>query len=328
MPIRVGSQAFTTDDNGKFMAQVSAADDASVSSGLEAIKIESINDVVRETLPGTGAEVVNAAALNGGLLAIEISSRVSLAPLCLARSVDTGGDVIWFRYTNRYGGPLDVEEQRLNRVFSPSGVPYPISRFESTDASKPDGWYGYEWPLDYFRDVVPGTDREVIRAAWELIGKKVTIEAPASEVPRCIDSLQDRGCSRYTVAMVNRLFRVATRTVRTLSDAATKAEREGRWNPNGTFRKPVFDRAAESLRAIRQLLNQLPPEMFLCTGGAPQGCRQRTYPKTELLAHYDSIFKIRLPKALRHLTKLYPGERRKFLAELQRQPDQFVTCNR
>lgn len=322
----VGSQSFTTDETGRFIAQVPADDDASLASGLKAMRVDTINDAERETLPGTGAEIADAAAANSGLISIAVSSRIRLAPLCLARSVDTGAEVLWFRYTNRYGETLDVEDSRLNQISSPSGLPYPISRFDSTEMDKPDGWLGFEWPLDYFRDILPGTDTEVIRATWRLIGGEVALDAPKADIPLCTDSLIDRGCSRLSTALTNRLFQTALMTVRTLSNAATQAKKQGIWKPRGNLRKPLYARAADSLRAMRRILNGLPREMFLCTNGAPQGCREVTYPKAELLTRYQEIFKVKLPPQLKRLAKMYPAERRKFMAELNRQPDRFVAC--
>lgn len=327
-PIRVGGSAFTSGDDGKFIAQVPPEEDASLSSGLKAIKIEEINGEQRETLPGTGSEIASIAAANGGIIQISVSSRIKAEPLCLAYSADGGQEVLWFRYTNRFGETLEVGDQRLNSILSPSGLPYPVSMFDSTDASKPDGFLGFEWALDYFKDIEPATNREIVRAVWKLLGKEVGLEQPKEEIPLCTESGGLRECIPVAPGSDSKIFEAAARTVNRLAKACEKAKKQGTWRPQGTFRIPYYKRAGTALRNIRKILNRIERERLLCQNVIPVGCLEKNYPKSQLLEQFDSILRVKLPKGLTHLVKKYPAERRYFILEMNKQPDRYVTCRR
>jgi hypothetical protein len=327
-PIQVGDSLFTSGDDGRFVAQVLPEQDASISSGLKAIKIEEINGEERETLPGSGAEIASIAVANGGVIQIAVSRRVKAEPLCLAYSADGSQEVLWFRYTNRFGETLEVADQQLNSLLSPSGLPYPVSKFESTNQDQPDGFFGFEWALDYFKDIEPVTNKEIIRAVWKLLGKEVSLEQPKEEVPLCSESGDLRGCLPLPAHSNGRIFEAASRTVNRLAKECEKAKIRGIWKPQGTFRIPYYKRAGTALRRIREILNQIDREGLLCRDLIPAGCSEQTYPKSRLLEQFDSILKVKLPKGLRHLVKRYPGERRYFIAELNKQPDRYIKCPR
>jgi hypothetical protein len=325
-PIQVGDSLFTSGDDGRFIAQVPPEKDASISSGLKAMKIEEINGEQRENLQGSGAEIASIAVANGGVIQIAVSTRVKAEPLCLAYSADGGQEVIWFRYTNRFGETLEVADQRLNSLLSPSGLPYPVSKFDSTDPSKPDGYLGFEWALDYFKDIDPTTNREIIRAVWKLLGKEVTLEQPKEEVPLCSESGDLRDCILLPPESDGKIFEAAARTVNRLAKECERAKKRGIWKPQGTFRIPYYKRAGTALRAIRKILNRIDRERLLCQNSIPAGCSERTYPKSQLLEQFDSILKVKLPTGLTQLVKKYPAERRYFMLELNKQPDRYVTC--
>ncbi len=305
-----------------------ADNDASISSGLKAIKIEAINGEQREMLQGSGAQIASIAAANGGVIEIAVSRRIKNEPLCLAYSADGGREVLWFRYTNRYGETLEVTDQNLNSILSPSGLPYPISRFDSIDASKPDGFLGFEWALDFFRDIEPTTNREIIRAVWRLLGKEVSVEQPKEEIPLCAESGELDGCSLLPRETSARIFDAAAGTVNRLAKECDKAKRLGVWKPQGTFRTPYYKRAGRALKIIRRILANLEGERLSCPNFTPAGCTEQIFPKAQLLAQFDSILKVKLPKGLARLVKRYPSERRRFIAVLNTHPDRYITCRR
>jgi hypothetical protein len=295
---------------------------------LRALKVEEINGEVRETLAGSGAELAAVAAANGGSIHIEVSSRIKPEPLCLAVSADDGREVLWFRYTNRFGETLEVGEPALNSLYSPSGAPYPIASFDSTDPSKPDGYLGFEWALDYFKDVDPATNREIIRAVWKLLGKEVAVEQPKEEVPICSESGGVLACSLLPAVKEDEIFQAAVSTVSRLARECEKAKKRGLWKPTGTFRNPYFKRAAKGLRKIREILRQIPSRRLVCPAGVPQGCAEQTFPRAQILAQYENILKIKLPKGLKQLVKLYPAERRVFMSVLSQEPERYIVCGR
>jgi hypothetical protein len=326
-PVNIGQISVSTDAEGKFQAQVPLSQDASISSGLLAIKFDKIADEEREVLPGTGEQVAAVATAKGGLIVVEASRRINPEPICLAYN-QTGAEVLWFRYTNRYGETLEVPQMGLNSLSSPSGQPYPVSEFRSSDETQPDGFYGYEWAIEFFTWFNSGTNQEMVSASWTLLGKEVMVEQPKSEVPLCPSSGELAGCTEFSEAMSSRLFEQALSTVSRLSKECDKAKKRGLWAPKGTFRNPYLKQAAKSLRAIRAQLNALPANRYLCDGAAPAGCQQRTYPKANILAEFDKILRVKLPKGLQHIMKRYPAERRKFVAEINKQPTTFYSCNR
>jgi hypothetical protein len=325
--VNIGNQTVSTDSDGRFQLLVPAADDASISSGLRAIKFESIANEAREELVGTATDVAAVASANGGEIVIEASRRINPEPICLTYS-NTGAEVLWFRYTNRFGETLQVPQVGLNSLSSPSGQPYPISDFLSTEESQPDGFYGFEWGVDFFTWLNAGTNQEMVSASWQLLGKEVSIEQPKTEVPLCPSPGEIAGCAEFSERMLSRLFEQALSTVSRLSRECDRAKKRGIWAPSGTFRNPYLRQAASSLRAIREKLNALPANRYICDNVAPAGCQLRSYPRAQILADFDRILAVKLPKGLRHITKRYPTERRAFLAELNRQPATFYACSR
>ncbi len=326
--MNVGQISVNTDGEGRFQAQVPLTQDASISSGLKAIKFEKIADEQREQLEGTGEQIAEVATAKGGLIIVEASRRVNPEPICLAYNSQTGAEVLWFRYTNRFGETLDVPQMELNSLSSPSGQPYPVSEFKSSDETQPDGLFGFEWAIEFFTWFNSGTNQEMVSASWNLLGKEVMVEQPKSEVPLCPSSGEFAGCTEFSEAMSSRLFEQALSTVTRLSKECEKAKKRGLWAPKGTFRNPYLGQAARSLRAIRERLNRLPANRYVCDGAAPAGCQLNTYPKAGILADFDRILRVKLPKGLQHLIKRYPAERRRFVAEINKQPSNFYSCSR
>jgi hypothetical protein len=316
------------DADGKISVHVPSTADASLSSGLSALKVERIGGDEKEMLSGTGAEIAQIAATNGGSITVAVSSRISIAPICLAYSQDSGKEVLWFRYTNRFGETLEVSDSGLNTLMSPSGLPYPISAFHSTDDTKPDWYLGYEWLLDYFKDVDPISNREIIRATWKLLGKEVSVAQPKEEIPLCSAGGGLSGCSRYSDTAISKIYQQALSTVVSLTKECEKAKRQGLWRPQGKFRAPFLGQSAKSLSAIKQVLTRLPTDRYLCDAYVPQGCTYVDYPYRELLGEYERIFTVKLPRGLKQIVRKYPAERRKFIAELNKQPKKLVACGR
>jgi hypothetical protein len=327
-PVQIGQAPVTTDSEGKFQAKVARNQDASLSSGLKAIKFEKIAGEEREVLEGTGEQIATVAAQQGGLIVIDASRRVQPEPLCRTFSADNGAEVLWFRYTNRFGEVLSVPQAELNTLLSPSGQPYPVSEFKSTDETQPNGFYGFEWPIEFFTWFKSDTNQEMVSAAWKLLGAEVAVEQPKEEVPLCADSFELRGCSRLSEGISNRIFDQAVSTVTEIAKESEKLKKIGLWRPKGNVRLPHHKQAGRSLSSIRKILRKLPTNRYSCTGGVPPNCSVVVFPKSRILAEYDKIMLVKLPPGLQKLVKKDPVERRKFLVELRKHPDRFVTCSR
>jgi hypothetical protein len=327
-PVDLGETSVSTDSEGKFQVQVPLNQDASISSGLKAIKFEKIAGEEREVLEGTGEQIASIAAQQGGVIVIDASRRVNPEPICRAYSTDTGAEVLWFRYTNRYGETLSVPQIELNTLMSPSGQPYPVSEFRSIDSTQPDGLYGFEWPIEFFTWFKSDTNQEMVSAAWKLLGAEVAVEQPREEVPLCLESGELKDCSRISQGITNRIFEQALSTVTEIAKESEKAKKAGQWRPKGNFRLPHHKQAARSLANIRKILRSLPTNRYSCTGSTPANCSVVVFPKAQILAEYQKIFTVKLPPGLQRLVKKYPGERRKFLVELRKHPERYVTCSR
>lgn len=326
--MQIGEIPLSTDAEGRFLAQVAPDQDAAISSGLKAIKFDKIAGEEREVLEGTGEQIAAIAAQQGGLIVVDASRRVNPEPICRAYSADTGAEMLWFRYTNRYGEVLSVPQAELNSLLSPSGQPYPVSEFKSTSEGEPDGLYGFEWSIEFFTWFKSGTNQEMVSAAWKLLGTEVAVEQPKEEIPFCASPAELLGCYQFSSQLSNRVFEQTLLTVSRLSSECDKAKKRGLWKPKGTFRNPFLGQSARSLRAIRELLRRLPRNRYICENVAPAGCSMYEYPKAELLGQFDKILRVKLPKGLERITRFYAPERRKFLAELRKQPDRFYSCDR
>lgn len=335
LPVLVGVQSVTTDQQGEFSVSRPPSEVADVASGLLAVRFDAIAGIETEVLQGTGADVAAIAQASGGSLVIDATQRVKPEPLCFLQQGDSGG-MIRFPFTNRYGSTLTVESDKLNSLTSladPSRgsdqEPYPLADFESTEADKPDGHLGFEWSVNYFLWFDSTRNSEIVSAQWKLINETVSIDQPLSEVPLCpLPILLDR-CSTYTRQISNKLYEQMFSSVTELTRQADRAAKRGKWrNRKGKFRTPFFRRAATSLRITREVLNRLGNPAYICPAGAPQGCSTIRFPKVEVLGQFDSILKVKLPKELRFLYRVLGSERIKFLRSLKEQPDSIVVCQR
>jgi hypothetical protein len=325
VPINFGSVVATSDSNGLLQVTIPRQSVADVSSNILAIKVESIAGTPVETLSGTAAEIEQIASSQGGVLDIVTSRRVNPEQLCRVYDSDLGAEAIRFPFTNRYGEALAVSSQGLNSIESVSGVPYPIASFGSTDSAKPNGYLGFTWAIDYFKWFDPARNQEVISASWMLLGKRVSIDAPQSEIPICSQAGEFGGCVGFNDTLTNRIYEQALSSVTRLGNQAIALKAKGVWRPVGRVRTPYYNSAARSLRNIRALL-RLPNDRYVCADVVPQGCRTIVFPKTQLQSEFDKIFKVKLPSGLRSLVRLVPSERKKFQAELKKLPNSYVTC--
>lgn len=325
VPINFGAVVATSDQNGFIQVSIPSQVSADVSSNLLAIKVESIAGTPVETLPGNAATIAQIASAQGGVLDIVTSRRVEAEQLCRLYDTDLGVEAIRFPFTNRYSEALSVASQGLNSIESVSGVPYPIASFGSTDTTRPNGYLGFTWPLDYFKWFDPERGQEVVSATWTLLGKSVSLDAPANEIPICSQAGDFGGCTAFNDTLSNRIYEQALSSVTRLSNQALSLKAKGIWKPAGRVRTPYYTTAARSLRNIRALL-RLPSSRYVCAEVVPQGCRVITFPKTQLQSEFDKIFKVKMPAALRSLVRLVPTERKKFQAELKKLPASYVTC--
>jgi len=335
-PVKIGSHVLITDPQGAFSLEVLAQERADISSGLLAIGFDTIAGIPGETLSGTGAEIAAIAAASGGTIIIEATQRVKPEDLCYIRDANTGAGSIRFPFTNRYGVTLSVESDKLNSLTSvadpskaPDREPYPLADFESTEADKPDGYLGFEWSVDFFTWFDPARNSDIVSAEWKLINKTVSLDQPLSEVPLCPSAARLDSCSVYTSDISNRIYSQMFSSVTRLSQLAEVAARRGSWkNRSGKFRNPYLDQAARSLRNTKSILNGLSKPAYICPAGLPNTCRTQVFPKTAILYQFDSILKVKLPKALQFLVKSLSKERQKFLVELRKQPDSIVVCDK
>lgn len=317
----------TSDENGSISVSLPRDSQADISSALKAIKLEKIADTPTEVLPGRALDVESIANQHGGFIDIIASRRVNPEPLCRVFDSGLGVDALRFPFTNRYGESLSVPFEGLNSISSPSGVPYPSASFGSTDLSVPAGHLGFTWPLEYFTWFDPARNQEIVSATWKLIGKEVSVSQPVQDIPICQQSGQYGGCTPLDGSLANRVYQQAFSSVTVLSNEAMRLRKKGIWRPTGKVRTPHYSVAGNALREIRALL-RLPPDSLVCPNYTPQSCRQVEIQKAELLRQLDRIFKTKLPRELRSLLRLIPGERKQFQAELRKLPDRYVTCGR
>lgn len=317
----------TSDENGLLQINVASDSVADVSSNLLAIKVESIAGTPVESLPGSASYISQVANSQGGVLDIVTSRRVKPEELCRLYDSELGAEAIRFPFTNRYGETLLVSSQGLNSIESVSGAPYPIASFGSIDISRPDGYLGFTWPLEHFKWFDPARNQEVISATWTLLGTRVSIDVPESQVPVCSQSGEYGGCTAFNDTLTNRIYEQALSSVTRLSNQALALRSRGVWKPVGQVRTPYYVTAARSLRNIRALL-RLPNNRYVCAEVVPQACRAVSFPKAQLQSEFDKIFKVKLPPALRSLIRLVPSERKKFQTELAKVPSRYVTCGR
>jgi hypothetical protein len=329
-PLLVGQFNITADQDGRFEVSLPAEQDASVASGLEALRIIDFNGEEMEILPGTAAEIERFAAARGSELIINAISRVIPGPMCRTFSDENGEELLRFPYTNRYFKQLEVSSSLLNTIWSVSGNAAPGALFEAspdtTPEPLPDNYYGFELPISHFT-WTDSNSQERVSAVWRILGKQVQTETLRSEIPFCSepDTLTD--CTKLPSSLRNRIFEQAVSTVTRLSKGAVKAKKSGRWKPRGKFRNPyLIKRAAAALASIRAILRGLPANQYFCANGAKAPCSNQRFPKTQLLKQFDQILKVKLPNELRHLQKTYPRERKAFIAELQKYPDIFTSC--
>jgi hypothetical protein len=325
VPINFGSVVATSDANGLIQVNIPSDNVADVSSNILAIKVESMAGTPVESVSGSAAEIAQLANSQGGVLDIVTSRRVKPEPLCRLYDSELGVEAIRFPFTNRYGEALSVSSQGLNSIQSVSGVSYPIASFGSTDSTKPDGYLGFTWSMDYFKWFDPGRNQEIISATWTLLGKQVSIDMPQSDIPICSQAGEFGGCTAFKDTLTNRIYEQAVSSVTRLSNQAVKLKAKGVWKPRGKVRTPYYVTAARSLRNIRAFL-RLPNDRYVCSAIVPQGCRTIVFPKAELQSEFDKIFKVKLPSELRRLVRLVPSERKKFQAELKKLPNSYVTC--
>ena len=315
----------TAGPSGDFEIAVDLNQDASVMSGLPALKIDSFNDQESETLHGTGRDIVNFVATYGPSLEVAMSPRVTAETICRTYGTETGQDLLRFPYTNRHSIALTVESDLLNTLSSVTGNVSPIDTFYRTDSTNPAGYFGFELPIEHFIWFDQnGTERVI--ALWRLLGREIGVDSPKTDIQFCELGGELAGCQIVSETMDNKIFETAMAAARTLNTQAVKAKTSGRWKPTGKFRSPHFSHAARANKAIRAILQSLPTNRYLCPERAPSGCSTITYPKDALIQQFQRMLRAKLPEGLQHLRKLYPKLRSRFVAEVEKQPSSFLAC--
>ncbi len=321
-PVKVGATEVTTDVDGKFRVELPPDTDASISSGIKAIRYVKINDQEQESLPGTAEQIKQIAEDYTGRIEIDAIRLVNAGPICLNRDANSGAESLWFPYTNASQESLEIPQRPLNELFSATGEPYPPLSFEPTDPTQPESYRVFSWPVQHFI-----SDADMVSAIWRILGTEISVLQLKAEVPLCTQPGELDDCVKLGQDMSSRLFEQTLATISRLGRACEKAKKQGKWRPVGKFRNPYYQQAARSLRAIRQILHRLPATRYTCQGQVPPGCTVVAYPKAQIAMEFDKILRVKLPSGLTHLTKRLPGERRLFLAELAKQPRTFLTCS-
>lgn len=325
VPVVFGVATVVTDEKGEFIASVNTQLDASVSSGMKAVKFERFNGETRETLAGTGQQIADFTAARGGKLEIDAKALIRPGPLCKTFNVADGAEALRFPYSNREGETLEVASEKLNSLSSITGNPYPPSEFKATDQNLRDGYYGFEWPaIDFiWRD---GAQQERIAASWQLLGQVVSVDLPREEVPLCTDLGEFRGCNRVTDEAGEKIFQQAALSVRTLNNELTNLLSKQKVKGTGKLRGAYLKNAGDSLRLIRQELRALPQQRFICTGELQMQCAERNYPKKEMLAYFDRIAKFNMAGTIKGFRRLHANLRKDFKKLVDKQPSRFVSC--
>jgi hypothetical protein len=322
----VGPLTVMTDENGGFVVEVPPSSDASISSGIPAILPTSIANIPGSSLSGTGEQIAQIAAANGGVIDILATRLVEPAPICLIPGGSNVADALRFGFTNRSGSKLEVMIEPLNSLSSVSGLAFPPSEFDSTDMSLPNDYLGFEWTLENFTWTDPATGQEMVSASWKLLGKEVVLNQPRSSVPICTGRGGYDGCRQFTDEMADQLFQSATESVRRLSTMAEQARKSSFWRKGERFVNPFLRQTAAGLRGIRSILQKLPANRFICESGPPQGCSTVAFPRAQLLKNFERIIGIKLPWGLRHMMRQLPRERKKFKSQLDLLPSEYVVC--
>jgi hypothetical protein len=316
----------TANPQGEFEVVVPALEDAAVSSGLAALQVLDFNGEETEKLEGTGEQIEEFVSSRGGELLVNVLSRIQPENICRTFSLQDGTELLRFPYTNRYGEHLEVQSQGVNSLYSISGGPAPPAIFEPATPGMPEGYFGFEWPLSDFTWINPAGE-ERVSAVWKILGKQSQVDARVGDVPICEWSAGLDGCIPLPTEFSNRIFSRAMSTVTALSKAIVREQKRGRWRAGGEVRSSFFGRAAKSLRSIRALLSVVPQQRYVCPSGAPPLCATVKFPKKALLRSFDSMLVAKLPRGLERITKIYPKERKAFLAALRNEPDTYVRCD-
>lgn len=137
---------------------------------------------------------------------------------------------------------------------------------------------------------------------------------------------QEGPCIGAAQAEADAVFNQALSTISTLADAAVDQYKKGVWRPDGNFRKRFFGQAGKSLLTIRNLLRDSSATSTQCVNLTSTACVTNKVPRTELLAAFDQIFSVSLPKGLRRLRRLQRTEREKFAQTVAALPDNYITC--
>jgi len=324
-PLLFGTAEVTAGPDGSFLAQVPVDHDASVRSGIDALRILHINDREMELLAGTGRDIAAFMEPYGQILKISVSSRIVPGDPCLSYSSDTGEEILRFPYTNRGAQRYEVISPDLNTVWSISGTPAPAPAFEATNEFIPNNYFGFEWPLANFT-WLDSNGIEHVSAIWRLLGQQREINLLKSEILPCVIEGTINECAPITAAMAEDVIRHTMDTIFKLSQAALKTRDSTHWKASGKPRIPYLKRAARAIKGMRSIINSMPKKRYICPGQAPATCSSAAFPKAALTEQFDSILKVKLPKGLKKLVKIYPKFRTMFLNELKKQPDTFTYC--
>jgi hypothetical protein len=324
----VGATRLVTAANGEFSVSVPINDDASVSSGIPALRFESFNGDNREVLEGTGQEIADFIAMRGEKL--EVSARALIRPeaLCRAYSVDYGSEVLRFPYTNRQMSSLSVGVGELNDIASISGTPIPIEDFLASDETLADGHFSFEWPLQHFKWIQEDLQERVF-ASWHLLGREILLDQLSADVPLCASSGRYALCERITGDLDREISRSAEQSVARITKAMRAACLKRRWRmPNRLLQ--MWDRqSGRNLAAIKVLLSTIPKTRYLCpVDPAPIECRSFAYPKGALMNHFVLMAAGRVSKELPEVRSAHTKERYKLKAQLDRIATNYFTCSK
>ncbi len=323
-PVVLGVATVVTDEHGEFSANIATEVDASVSSGIKAIKFLYFNGEERETLEGTGRDVLDFAAARGGRLEIDAQRLVRPEEICKSYSADDGSEVLRFPYTSHQSDYLNVESDLLNTLSSITGEPYPPATFRPSFITQPDGYYGFEWPISHF--AWRNSSEERVIASWQLLGKVVSVDQLSAELPFCNWIGKYRGCSKISNDISEKLFAYVTETIKSLGQVLVKRAKLNSVKAKNRLRASYLTYAQGALREMRATLRRLPRDRFSCRGTIHMLCAEEEYPKKALLRNFDQLFLFKQARRIKSFKQTHTNQRRGFVVLLDQEPNRYVSC--
>ena len=322
----VGAARLVTDAEGEFSITIPRDIEASVRSGLRALRFDGFSGEDREELSGLAHEIEEFAIRMGGK--IEISARPLVRPeaVCRSYSVAYGEEVLRFPYSNRQGEVLYVDPGELNFLGSIAGPVAASDEFLSSDETLPDGHFAFERPLSQF--IWNQDDRsQWVFAIWRLLGQEVSVNKLNDEVPFCSSEGRPSECSRITSDIDSELIRQVTQSVARITGVMRTASTRRGWRSPNRLSFMWERQSSRNVGYMKNLILGLPRTRYLCASSlVPDGCTSFEYPKAALEKHFKDMAAGRLSRDLPEVRRAHSLERYKIRSVFSRIGDRYVAC--